>query len=188
MALRSRFSRATTLTSSISAPARSMVAGTTSRPGRSGASVIRSCSGSPSTSASYVDGMPRWCSTPSAVEALPCGSRSITSTRWPSWARAAATLTVVVVLPTPPFWLATTITRVASGRGIGGRRAASWRARTVSSAIRARGVLSSSSSCPTAAKSAAVRTGGRASTDSVDVSRETEVVPSASGLVITDCG
>ena len=82
------------------------------RPGRPAAS--------PSTSASYVEGTPRWCSTPSAVEALPCGSRSITSTRCPSWASAAATFTVVVVLPTPPFWLATTMTRVASGRGIGG--------------------------------------------------------------------
>ena len=27
--------------------------------------------------------------------------------------------TAVVVLPTPPFWLATTITRVWSGRGSG---------------------------------------------------------------------
>ena len=38
--------------------------------------------------------------------ALPWGSRSTTSTRWPIWARPAARLTVVVVLPTPPFWLA----------------------------------------------------------------------------------
>ena len=63
-----------------------------------------------------MDGVPRWCSTASAVEALPCGSRSTTSTRCPSWAKAAATFTVDVVLPTPPFWLATTRTRVASGR------------------------------------------------------------------------
>ena len=28
-------------------------------------------------------------------------------------------LTAVVVLPTPPFWLATTITRVVAGRGSG---------------------------------------------------------------------
>ena len=69
----------------------------------------------------------------------------MTSTRWPSWASAAATLTVVVVLPTPPFWLATTITRVASGRGIGGRAAgAPERASTVCSAARASGVVSSS--------------------------------------------
>ena len=35
----------------------------------------------------------------------------------PDWASAAATLTVVVVLPTPPFWLATVRTRVWSGFG-----------------------------------------------------------------------
>src|SRR5688572_1455290 len=33
------------------------------------------------------------------------------STRWPSSASDAPTLIVVVVLPTPPFWLATAITR-----------------------------------------------------------------------------
>ena len=75
--------------------------------------------GRPSTRASYVDGTPRRCSTPSAVEALPCGSRSMTSTRCPSWASAAATFTVEVVLPTPPFWLATTKIRVAAGRSSG---------------------------------------------------------------------
>ena len=41
----------------------------------------------------------------------------MTSTVLPAWASAAATLTVVVVLPTPPFWLATVITRVRAGRG-----------------------------------------------------------------------
>lgn len=46
-------------------------------------------------------------STPIPVEALPCGSRSISTTRCPLWARAAARLMAVVVLPTPPFWLAT---------------------------------------------------------------------------------
>ena len=54
---------------------------------------------------------------PRAVLALPCGSRSMTRTVLPAWASAAATLTVVVVLPTPPFWLATVITRVCAGRG-----------------------------------------------------------------------
>ena len=34
-----------------------------------------------------------------------CGSRSITSTRRPFSPRVAARLTVVVVLPLPPFWL-----------------------------------------------------------------------------------
>ena len=53
---------------------------------------------------------------PRAVEALPCGSRSITRIRAPYSARPAATFTVVVVLPTPPFWLATTKTRVSVGQ------------------------------------------------------------------------
>ena len=61
--------------------------------------------------------MPSRCSTPSAVLALPCGSRSITRIRSPCRASAAATLTAVVVLPTPPFWLAIVKTRWRAGRG-----------------------------------------------------------------------
>src|SRR6516162_3559006 len=53
----------------------------------------------------------------SAVDAFPCGSRSTTST-WVPWrARHAARLTAVVVLPTPPFWLAMVITRQDGGCG-----------------------------------------------------------------------
>ena len=48
--------------------------------------------------------------------ALPCGSRSTTRTRKPSSASAAPRLTVVVVLPTPPFWLAIAMT---AGRSCG---------------------------------------------------------------------
>ena len=44
---------------------------------------------------------------PLPIVALPCGSRSTSRTRWPSAARPAARLTLVVVLPTPPFWFAT---------------------------------------------------------------------------------
>jgi hypothetical protein len=40
---------------------------------------------------------------PSPVEALPCGSKSITSTFSPLAASAVARLIAVVVLPTPPF-------------------------------------------------------------------------------------
>jgi hypothetical protein len=40
-------------------------------------------------------------------DALPCGSMSTTSVRWPSAARADARLIAVVVLPTPPFWFET---------------------------------------------------------------------------------
>src|ERR1700761_8570185 len=48
---------------------------------------------------------------PRPVDALPCGSRSITSVGSPTAASAVPRLIAVVVLPTPPFWLATTRTR-----------------------------------------------------------------------------
>ncbi|VXC51359.1 hypothetical protein PSCLAVI8L_90131 [Pseudoclavibacter sp. 8L] len=51
------------------------------------------------------------------MDALPWGSRSMTRTRAPSVARAAARLTAVVVFPTPPFWLEIVKMRVWSGRG-----------------------------------------------------------------------
>ncbi|WP_341648990.1 hypothetical protein [Thauera humireducens] len=44
---------------------------------------------------------------PLPIVALPCGSRSISKVRCPACCSAAARLTQVVVLPTPPFWLAT---------------------------------------------------------------------------------
>src|SRR5204863_7315194 len=51
--------------------------------------------------------------TPTPVEALPCGSRSRISTFSPIAARAVPRLMAVVVLPTPPFWLAMARTRRA---------------------------------------------------------------------------
>src|SRR3954452_15686835 len=48
---------------------------------------------------------------PSPVEALPCGSRSTISTCSPMAASAVPRLIAVVVLPTPPFWLAIASTR-----------------------------------------------------------------------------
>ena len=51
---------------------------------------------------------------PRPVEALPCGSRSISSTRQPVAASAVARLIAVVVLPTPPFWFATAIRIIAA--------------------------------------------------------------------------
>src|SRR5258706_7429615 len=48
---------------------------------------------------------------PSPVEALPWGSRSTTSVGSPTAASAVPRLMAVVVLPTPPFWFATTKTR-----------------------------------------------------------------------------
>src|SRR5438046_1841670 len=47
---------------------------------------------------------------PRPVEALPWGSLSISNTRSPTAANAVPRLIAVVVLPTPPFWLATTST------------------------------------------------------------------------------
>ena len=44
-------------------------------------------------------------STPMPLVALACGSKSHSSTRLPLAFTAAARLTQVVVLPTPPFWL-----------------------------------------------------------------------------------
>ncbi len=38
--------------------------------------------------------------------ALACGSMSTSSVAYPASAMQAATFTAVVVLPTPPFWLA----------------------------------------------------------------------------------
>jgi hypothetical protein len=43
---------------------------------------------------------------PTPLEALPCGSMSTSSTLRSAAAKLAARLTAVVVLPTPPFWLA----------------------------------------------------------------------------------
>src|SRR5579871_3341224 len=57
-----------------------------------------------------------------------CASRSTRSTRWPRSARAAPRLTAVVVLPTPPFWFATAITRAIRGRVY---PKPSWAARTM---------------------------------------------------------
>jgi hypothetical protein len=48
-------------------------------------------------------------STPNPEVALLCGSMSHSSTFTPVSVRAAQRLTQVVVLPTPPFWLATAI-------------------------------------------------------------------------------
>src|SRR4029079_14931217 len=48
---------------------------------------------------------------PRPVAALACGSMSIRSTRVPASATHAVMLIAVVVLPTPPFWLASAYTR-----------------------------------------------------------------------------
>jgi hypothetical protein len=58
-------------------------------------------------STSYMDRSNFRPSTPTPVVAFPWGSRSMTRTRSPRAARAALREMAVVVLPTPPFWLAT---------------------------------------------------------------------------------
>src|SRR5512137_1307562 len=50
-------------------------------------------------------------STPQPIVVLPCGSQSMSSTFRCVAASDAARLTAVVVLPTPPFWFATAMTR-----------------------------------------------------------------------------
>src|SRR5450755_3058527 len=55
---------------------------------------------------------------PRPVEALPCGSRSMTKVGSPIAASAVPRLIAVVVLPTPPFWLATTRTRGLCAPGL----------------------------------------------------------------------
>ena len=52
-----------------------------------------------------------WGLSPSPTESEPCGSKSTSSTLRPYSARAAPRLMVVVVLPTPPFWLHIAMTR-----------------------------------------------------------------------------
>src|SRR5580765_8491362 len=56
-----------------------------------------------------------WFFRPTPLVRLLCGSTSTRSTRRPATASEAARLMVVVVLPTPPFWLATATTRVIFG-------------------------------------------------------------------------
>src|SRR5947209_2642033 len=62
------------------------------------------------TRTSYIDLVSESGSMPWDIVRLPCGSMSQQSTRWPSSAKATARLSVVVVLATPPFWLANAIT------------------------------------------------------------------------------
>src|SRR5215204_4099089 len=68
----------------------------------------------------------------------------MTRTRRPFIASAAAMLTVVVVLPTPPFWFATTKMRVCAGLSKRAVASARWARATCSCASAASGVESSS--------------------------------------------
>src|SRR5258707_15804444 len=73
---------------------------------------------------------------PRPVLALPCGSRSMTRTRRPTAASAVARLTAVVVLPTPPFWLAIAMMR-ARRKTVPGRGRVSMVSRVTGNPIQA---------------------------------------------------
>src|SRR5690606_21733328 len=107
---RSRNSRDMAVTSSISAPASSMVAGATHSVSMAVGRRTLS-NGSSCTSTSYMHCSQAALSTPAPLVALPCGSRSIKSTLAPSTAKYAAKLTAVVLFPTPPFWFTMAMTR-----------------------------------------------------------------------------
>src|ERR1700722_8718126 len=90
----------------------------------------RSAGGAPNSSSTPAGGGST--GTPKARLSEACGSRSISSTRWPSAARPRPRARVVVVLPTPPFWLATAQMRIGlllHCRGNGGADAAASRHR-----------------------------------------------------------
>src|SRR3954471_1354313 len=90
----------------ISAPARSIEAHATS------ISRLRMTwrIGTLCTRTSYIDSSSASGSMPCDMVRLPWGSMSTHRTRWPFSAKAAARFSVVVVLATPPFWLANAMT------------------------------------------------------------------------------
>src|SRR5579871_4876246 len=90
----------------ISAPARSIEAHATSISRRWMTSRIETLW----TSTSYIDLSSPSGSIPWDIVRFPWGSMSTQSTRCPSSAKAAARFSVVVVLATPPFWLANAMT------------------------------------------------------------------------------
>src|SRR5688572_10942151 len=78
------------------------------------------------TSTSYIDFSTVSGSMPWDMVRLPWGSMSTQSTRWPFSAKATATLSVVVVFATPPFWLAKAMT-LACGTGCSADSVTGWR-------------------------------------------------------------
>src|SRR5262245_13257236 len=110
MASRKRNGRLASCIISDSRPTRSELAGTTERLGTTVLAPAWAMVARPVRISKVV----MWRSfsdTPTPVEALPCGSMSRISTLSPMAASAVPRLMAVVVLPTPPFWLATARTR-----------------------------------------------------------------------------
>src|SRR5262245_55136171 len=89
-----------------SAAVRSWFAGRMSKPAFSILTIASTMLQSPS-STSVAEFSSVRLSTPQPMVALPCGSKSTSSTLRLVAASEAARLTAVVVLPTPPFWFAT---------------------------------------------------------------------------------
>ena len=106
-------------TSSSSAPDKSTVDGTTLRLGMPDATVAWLMVADPRMT-SYVPVFRAEGGTPRPVLALPWGSKSISNTDWPTATKAVARFTAVVVLPTPPFWLAIANNRVAPSENFRG--------------------------------------------------------------------
>ena len=100
----------------ISAPARSIEAHATSTSRlRMTSRMEMSC-----TSTSYIETSSESGSMPWLIVRLPCGSRSTHSARCPLSTNAAARLSVVVVLATPPFWLVNAMTLACGVTGASG--------------------------------------------------------------------
>ena len=77
---------------------------------RSPASIGSRCTSTSNIERSIVSGF-----SPCDIVRLPCGSRSMQSTRSPCSRNATPRLSVVVVFATPPFWFASAITCVGAG-------------------------------------------------------------------------
>ena len=104
------YSRPARISSIASAPARSMLAGSSVIPSIVVTSVAFGSTSPSSTSCTDTGSLSG--SWPSEKVKQPCGSRSTSSTRRPVSTIAAPSDATVVVLATPPFWLATANTRV----------------------------------------------------------------------------
>ena len=85
--------------------------GSTSMPSTSVLRTTERTSRSRSTSSWYSDGSPSSGRTLRLADSAPCGSKSTSRTLRPYSASAAPRFIVVVVLPTPPFWLHRAMTR-----------------------------------------------------------------------------
>ena len=108
----SAYSRPARISSIASAPARSMLAGSNVIPSTVVTSVALGSTSPSSTSCTDTGSLSG--SWPSEKVKQPCGSRSTSSTRRPLSTIAAPSEATVVVLATPPFWLATASTRISA--------------------------------------------------------------------------